>query len=172
VSRARPERWAAFGALLAACGGAELEGARAVDPSELPRDEPLARYTPAACKNARGEPVPAPKSDVERVALGRGREVLVEIRPGYDAVVVTNAHVEGNDWVFQFRTDDTSGPSILHELRVPRAEAAPGRLRLSDDFEGEIGDRENRPRVKTAALDCALVPSPPGARLDTSRALE
>jgi hypothetical protein len=175
VNRARLELCSVLGLALVACSGAEIDGARAVDPSEVPRGKPLARYSPDNCKNARGEPVPAPACEVARLALGRGLEVLVEIRPGYDAVVVTNSHTEGEDRVFQFRTDDASGPDILHELRVPRAAetaAVRGRLRLSDDFEGELGDDELRPRVKTAVLDCTLVPSSASAHLDTSRALE
>ena len=172
MSRTPLEGWAALGGLLAGCSGPALQGADAVLVNELPRGTPVARYTPANCKNARGEPAPAPVMAVERRSLARGREILIELRPGYDAIVVTNAERQGSDSVFRFTSDDDSGPAVLHELRVPVEPAAAGRLRLSDDFEGELGDRASQPRVKTAVLDCTLVPSREAARLDTSRALE
>lgn len=154
---------------LIGCGGAELEGARAVAATELPRGKPLARYTPKNCKNARGEAARAPLSAVERLALEQGGEALVEIRQGFDSIVVTKPRADGKDWVFRFTTDDGSGPPILHELRVPRAPHGPGSLRLSDDFEGAVG--EDTARVKIAVLVCTLVPES-GPRLDTSNALE
>jgi hypothetical protein len=166
-------RFELLAALLSfACGGPELRGARVLHASETPRETPIARYTPADCTNARGERVPAPALTVERFALVRGREMLVETRAGYDSIAVTNARAQGPDWVFEFITDDGSGPGILHELRVARAPGARGRLRASDDFVGELADSRAPPLAKTVVLDCALVPGRVGARLDTTRALE
>ena len=158
--------------LLVACRSPGLDGADSVRPAEAPRGRRIAQYVPERCRDARRSPTPAPALVVERVALENGRELLIETRPGFDSLVATLGFDDGDDWVFQFTTDDAKTKVLLHEFRVKKALRAGGRLRVADEFEESSGSPQPKFRATSVALDCALVPSAAVERLDTLASLE
>jgi hypothetical protein len=93
---------------------------------------------------------------VQRVALADGGEALLELRPGYDAVVVTNAHDEASGRVFQYVSNDGHHADILHTFRLTPLVPGP-RLELSDAFTTDSAGAGFRATAKSVILGCDLV---------------
>lgn len=147
-------------ALSTACGGPSLRGAIAIEDGRDFAGAARAELVPSNCRDGRGAPTEAPSLRIQRVLLSDGREALLELRPGYDAVVITNAHDDGHGRVFQYVSDDGRRGKLLHVLHMTPMVPGP-RLELSDSFQAPGSDAEFRASFGQPLLACDLVfPAP------------
>lgn len=144
-----------FFALGVGCGGPSLRGAVAIEESRALAGAARAELLPQNCRDGRGAPADAPALRVQRVVLSDGREALLELRPGYDSVLVTNAHDEARGRVFQYVSDDGQQGKILHVLRMTPTVPGP-LLERFDAFEVEGSATDFRATARQAILTCAL----------------
>jgi len=156
--------------VLTSCGSAELRGATSLAASEKPVGEPRGNFEPRSCEDARGQPAPTPALEIEVRALSDGRELLLERRPGYDVIVVTNRFEASGHAVFQFVSESAGGPELLHELRFAPGANAPGTLLVADEFDVAELASGFRASARRVALRCALFRAP--RDLDTKAGLE
>ena len=143
-------------ALCLGCSGPSLRGAVPLEDSRDFGRAARAELVPSDCKNSRGEPADPPALRVQRVALEGGGEALLELRPGYDSLLVTNAHDEARGRVFQYVSDDGRRGKLLHTLLLTPMVPGP-RLELSDSFSAEGSGAEFRATSQRSILSCALV---------------
>lgn len=146
-----------------ACGGPSLRGAIAIEDGRDFAGAARAELIPSNCRDGRGSPAEAPALRVQRVLLSDGREALLELRPGYDAIVVTNGHDDARGRVFQYISDDGRHRKILHVLSMTPTVPGP-RLALVDSFQAAGSDAEFRATFGQPLLACDLVFPPPLAQ--------
>jgi len=156
---------------LASCGSASLRGATSLAPGQTPVGEPRGRFSARSCEDGRGQPAPAPAIELELRALSDGRELLLERRRGYDAIVVTNRFEASGHAVFQFVSESAGGSELLHELRFARSASATGTLLVADEFDVADVPSGFRGSARRVVLRCALVRAARGD-LDTTAGLE
>jgi hypothetical protein len=143
-------------ALCLGCAGPSLRGALALEDSRDFARAARAELVPSDCRDARGAPADPPALRVQRVALADGGEALLELRPGYDAVVVTNAHDQARGRVFQYVSNDGRSGQLLHTLLLTPVVPGP-RLTLSDVFSLEGSGAAFRATSERPILSCDLV---------------
>lgn len=147
-------------ALGAGCGGPSLRGAIPIEDSREFAGAARAELVPKNCRDGRGAPTEPPALRVQRVLLSDGREALLELRPGYDAVLITNAHDDARGRVFQYVSDDGHQGKILHVLRMTPTLPGP-RLELTDSFEAPGSGADFRATTQRPTLGCDLaLPAP------------
>jgi hypothetical protein len=143
--------------LAVACAEPGLRGANSVDRGDEPRTTRRDRLVPSACHDADGKPAAAPALFVVRGELPDGREIVLEERLGYDAVVIGNAYFDGSTRVYEYVADAKGAGAVLHTLRFPvRLDAA--ELEDSDTFELQESGNTFRGVARKVALSCQLVP--------------
>jgi len=154
--------FAAIGSLFAmGCGGPSLRGALSIENGREPAG--AFQLTPMDCRDERGAPASAPELKIQRVRLEDGQDAVLERRPGYDTVVVTNGYDDAYGRVFQYVSDDGHHHRILHTLRMtPRLSGS--RLVLASAFELQGSDSEFRATTRKASLQCELVPMEPAVQ--------
>jgi hypothetical protein len=141
---------------LAGCGGASLEGATAVAAGTEPRPSaPGQILTPGECTDARGTPARV-ASRFWLVESSDHRNLVVETRPGFDSIVVSQRFELPAASVFQFYSDDGDGPRLLHELRFPNAAGAPPVLTITDRFSERSLDDRTFADVSSVLVRCTL----------------
>lgn len=158
-------RWPAVALLLAACGNGVLEGASAVPSSELPSGRVVSTLAPSDCVDRGGRPVSRPATSIRVLVREDGEPVLIEERPGYDALVVHNAFRDGPSLVFQVISEPDDASPALHEYRVDWPAAHGGRLSSAALFEATFhAGGTFKAQATELALTCTL--APPGPHLD------
>jgi hypothetical protein len=148
-----------LGLLVAACGNGVLEGANAVPPSELPSGKVLAELVPTGCVDRSGKAVTRPATQIRVLVREDGTPLLIEQRPGYDALVVHNAFSDGRSMVFQaISTPDDADPA-LHEYRVDWPGVGAGSLENALLFEATFHTGGSfRATATERSLHCKLSP--------------
>jgi hypothetical protein len=151
--------------LLPACGGGVLEGADAVPEHQMPSGRVVSELSPTDCVDQKGQAVARPATRIRVVMQGDGKPLLVEQRPGYDALVVHNAFSDGQYLVFQaISTPDDADPA-LHEYRLRWPSASGGQLADAEYFEATFyAGGSFKAVARMFALTCKL--SKPGGDLD------
>ncbi|HEV8246185.1 MAG TPA: hypothetical protein VGP93_10475 [Polyangiaceae bacterium] len=95
------------------------------------------------------------------------RPLLIEERPGYDALVVHNAFQAGNALVFQAISEPDDADPALHEYRVDWPEARGGQLVNAGAFEVTVQVGGGfRARASQLSLSCKLQREEPKPDLD------
>jgi hypothetical protein len=145
-------------AFAAGCGGVELRGARAVATGDEPGGRVLGTWVPSDCRDARG----AASERATRVFLVKptsGAPVLVEVRDGYDSLVVENAFTHKRERVFQVVAETDAAVLYLHDFRVPVAGTGPGRMATATRWrEVERPDGGFRAYLESPLMTCTLAP--------------
>jgi hypothetical protein len=147
-----------FVATCIGCGGPSLRGAVPIEDARDFAQAASAELVPSECRDGRGAPARPPALRVQRVALADAREALLELRPGYDGVVVTNGYDEARGRVFQYVSDDGKQPKLLHTLLLTPTVPGP-KLEISDSFTLQGSADDFRGTSRTSLLECALVPA-------------
>jgi hypothetical protein len=156
---------------LTGCGGASLEGATAVAAGREPRPStPGQILTPGECADARGAPARV-KSRFWFVESSDHRNLVVEARPGFDSIVVSQRFELPTASVFQFYSDDGDGPRLLHELRFPNAAGAPPVLTVTDHFTERPLDDRTFAEARSALVTCQLTAPRDGGAAQPGSAL-
>jgi len=118
-----------IGSLVAcACDSARIAGGRVVASGTEPTGLAAGAWTASDCRDARGEKTAFGAGAVEVRRLSDGRFALVETRPDYDDIVVTNSFVRGKERVFQLALKSAASAPYLREYRVPASGPGPGHL--------------------------------------------
>jgi hypothetical protein len=97
------------------------------------------------------------------------REVLVERRPGFDALVVDNGMPSPEGWSFAVTLESAGRNAVLREYRFPAVPGRAGRLAVARNFElsntkdGFTGRYENALVLCTLSPDGAPAPALPSA---------
>lgn len=152
----------AIGLAFVACSSLEVHGGRTVRAGDEPAGTSLGAWTTASCRDAHGGPVEQ-SSRVFLVRRPDGKRVVVEARPAYDSIVVTNSFTDGRELVFQVAFDE-SDPFLLREVRLPVDAHGPGRLVVSSSFfEPQADHRRFRATIRRPAFTCRLDPIAPPA---------
>ncbi len=145
--------------LLTACGNGALEGASAVPVGELPSGRVVSNLEPSDCVDRSGKPVPRPATKIRVLVREDGKPLLIEQRPGYDALVVDNSFSEQQSLVFQAISEPDDAEPALHEYRLEWPAARAGRLASAATFEAtfEAGGGF-KAQAAELSLSCKLVP--------------
>ena len=145
--------------LAGGCSSAKVAGGTTVPIGDEPAGSLLGTWLPSSCRDARGAPVAHLKGAVVRlVRQSDGRVVLVEMRPAYDSLVVTNSFIRDRDLVFQLALKSSSSAPYLREYRLP-AGNAPGRFVIvAWDWDARETEHGFEASYKRPVVDCALVP--------------
>jgi hypothetical protein len=145
-------------ALATACGGEELRGGHTVATGDEPGGQVLGSWVPSECRDARGG-VSGRPTRVFLVQPVSGSPVLVEVRDGYDSVVVENSFAENQQRVFQLVAETDSGVIYLHDFRVPATGAGPGRMAAAARWrEVERSDGRFQAYPEAPLVTCTLAP--------------
>jgi len=158
------KRWMVL-LLLPACGNGALEGASAVPSSKVPSGRVVSNLEPSDCVDQSGKPVARPATAIRVLVREDGTPLLIEQRPGYDALVVHNSFSEGQSLVFQAISSPDDAEPALHEYRLDWPAARAGRLGSALYFEATFQPGGGfRAQATNLSLSCKL--SPPAADLD------
>lgn len=157
--------------LCVGCARASLRGAVAIEDSRALAGSAREQLVPSDCRDLRNAPAEPPALRIQRVVLSDGREALLELRAGYDTVVVMNAHDEARGRVFQYVSDDGGHGKILHTLLITPTVPGP-RMQLADSFELQGSEAEFRASARQSILSCALISSEPPRAAATRTAAE
>jgi hypothetical protein len=145
--------------LLPACGSAGLEGASAMPASELPSGRVVSNLEPSDCVDRGGKPVARPATKIRVLVREDGKPLLIEQRPGYDALVVHNSFSEGSSLVFQAISEPEDAEPALHEYRLSWPAAQSGQLGNAALFEATFHAGGSFKAQATAlSLSCKLLP--------------
>jgi hypothetical protein len=137
--------------MLTACGDPLIRGGGAVKAGQEPQGMPLGAYQPSRCVDGSGVQA-AYHATLHVIRSPEGRQVLVEHRDGYDSLVVRNGWREGHEYVYQVALRWT-----LHEIRVPVAPGASGRMTVARRWEEqERPEGGFRASLRDAVLTCTL----------------
>ena len=125
-----------------ACSAARIAGGTTVPSADAVTGDVLRTWTVADCRDAAGAPFSLGDDLVKLVRKSSGRLVLVDERPAYETLLVTNAHGERHGRgavsaspsdstgdgvrVFQLALKSASSAPYLREYRIPQR--GPGRL--------------------------------------------
>jgi hypothetical protein len=148
---------------LSACGGSPLQGGNAELPEDAPRGRLALRMLPTNCRDGAGQPTPPVPTRIEVVQLANDQTVVLERRPGYDVLVVTNAFRDQEALVFQAVMKPTSAPDrdMLREFRLWQDG---GVLRVADRWQSEdLPGRRFKATFSRPILQCALTIEATGA---------
>jgi hypothetical protein len=92
-----------------------------------------------------------------------GAPVLVEVRDGYDSVVVENSFAENQQRIFQLVAETDSGVVYLHDFRVPATGAGRGRMAATIRWrEVERSEGGFQAYPEAPLLTCTLAPEVEG----------
>lgn len=145
--------------LTGGCSSAKVAGGATVPIGNEPAGALLGTWFPSACRDARGDPVTGFKGAVVTLVRGTdGRVVLVEMRPAYDSLVVTNSFIRGPDLVFQLALKSSSSPPYLREYRLPAGNAVGRFVIVARDWDSRETARGFEAWYKRPVIDCALLP--------------
>jgi hypothetical protein len=154
--------------MLSACGGGPLEGASAVPASELPSGRVVSNLEPSDCVDHDGKPVARPATKIRVLVREDGKPLLIEQRPGYDALVVHNSFAQGGSLVFQAISEPDDADPALHEYRLSWPAAQSGQLGNAALFEATFhAGGSFEARATALSVSCKLLPQ--GADLDKPR---
>jgi hypothetical protein len=147
---------ALLAALLSACAGPVLRGASVVARGDEPWGRVIGAYVVEHCVAQDGARAPGRPVLLYLVERPDDALVLVEARPGYESLVVTNRSASHGELVFQAALTAPSGPLLLdHRLR---REGGPGRMAVAREWVESRGERGFRAYFEQAVLACALSP--------------
>jgi hypothetical protein len=138
-----------------ACAAPLIRGGVAVPAGQEPVGDVVLAYAPIGCVDYSGAAAKwnARLFLVEELA---GRQVLVEVRGGYDSLVIRNRFVDQADVVFQVALEDT-----LREIRVPASGGGRGRMIIARTWsERDLPDGGFWAVPRDAVLTCTLDPGP------------
>lgn len=164
-------------AVLAACSGTSVRGAVVEAPEGDSSGAQLARFAVGQCLDRSGSRMDARPGSEVVVRSGVARPVVVEKRPGFDSLVITNGFQDGERFVAQ-TVVDTAGGKIVRQISIPRAALggasaavpAAGRLDVARDWtETDLGGGRFRAALGRSVISCVLAPvlaaaSPPSAQ--------
>jgi hypothetical protein len=142
-----------------ACDSARVAGGKVVASVAEPAGFVGGVWKPFDCRDASGEPARFGAGAVKVVLGPDGRLVLVESRPEYDSIVVTNSFVVGTERVFQLALKSAASAPYLREYRVPAVGPGHGRLAIverqwdsRDTADGFVASYATKPAVTCALL--------------------
>ena len=151
-------RWATL-LLLPACGNGALEGASAVPAREVPSGRVVSNLEPSDCVDHDGKPVARPATKIRVLVREDGKPLLIEQRPGYDALVVHNSFADGGSLVFQAISEPDDADPALHEYRLSWPAAQSGQLGNAALFEATFhAGGSFKAQATELALSCKLLP--------------
>jgi hypothetical protein len=155
---------------LLGCASPHVRGGRLVDPGAPTPGRAVSTYQPSDCRDSRGEPVHLEEgARITRFETTGGREVLVERRAGFDALVIDNGRPSPEGWSFAVTLESREQSAILREYRFPATLGQAGRVVVARDFEvtdtkdGFIGRNVNALVLCTLSPDVAEAPALPSA---------
>lgn len=129
--------WVGLGVVaVVACSGLRMRGADSVKAGSEPPGDQLAMYQPSSCQDASGATTQR-NTTIQLVQLASGNRVLIELTPGYDSLVVSNAFVDRGEIAFQAVIKAQNGRMMLHDFRVPNDLNGPGRLSVTSTWQEE-----------------------------------
>jgi hypothetical protein len=138
-----------------ACAAPLIRGGAAVAAGQEPAGEVVVAYAPIGCRDYSGAAAEW-NGRLFLVQDSTGQQVLVEVRGGYDSLVIRNRFVDQADLVFQVALERT-----LREIRVPASGPGLGRMVVSRTWsERELADGGFRAEPHDAVLTCTLEPHP------------
>ena len=170
-------RWARWpsiltAALFVACGGAEIRGGHGAQDRALSRTTRLFSFVPNDCRDAHESPTTGRSARVDIVRMPSGAAALVELRPGYDALVVENSFLDGKVQVFQAIIQAEDHEPLLHEFRIPELATGIGEVTVSDRFDEEsFSSGAFRARGMSLVSRCVLSPLVEAAPAEVAPAL-
>src|SRR5206468_1914369 len=86
---------------------------------------------------------------------------VVDARPAYDSVVVTNSFLRGPVRIFQLALKSSSSAPILREYQLPALGSGQGRMVVvSRDWDSSESEDGFVATYKTPALSCVLLQGP------------
>jgi len=145
-------------ALAAGCGGPQLRGGRSVATGDEPGGQVLGSWVPSDCRDARGG-VSGRPTRLFLVQPVSGAPVLVEVRDGYDSVVVENSFAEKQLRIFQLVAETDDGVLYLHDFRVPATGTGSGRMAAAIRWrEVERSDGRFQAYPEGPLVTCTLAP--------------
>jgi hypothetical protein len=146
------------GLILLGCGATDIRGGATAKPERVEQKGPVSHYLIEACRDAKGTLWPHDGA-VQVFQDADGNSALMETRPGYDALVVFNHHLDKGERVFQVITQSESGTAILHDYRLPADGGGAGRLALARRFhERELESGGFAATPEQPELACSLRP--------------
>jgi hypothetical protein len=153
ANRALVALWVA--AAVGACGKPNLEGARVVTAGSEPTGAREPTLTPADCRDEHGAPVASPELRVTLMRPGAGPPLVIEERPGYGSVLVSNTFRAGADVPYAYVSRDHVHRPLLHLLWIRRA---PGHswLEIADRFQLQDAAPGFRAAIVRRTLLCSL----------------
>jgi hypothetical protein len=155
-------RAVALALLVGACGGGPFEGASALPANELPSGRVVAELRPAQCVDRSGKAVARPATQIRVLVREDDKPLLIEQRPGYDALVVHNAFADGTSLVFQAISEPSDGEPALHEYRVEWPAARAGSLSSARAFSASFrAGGAFTAKAERLTLRCKLVSMEP-----------
>jgi len=153
-------RAVAVALVLLSCSGASIRGGQIARVGREPTGQLIGAYATDGCSDARKAPA-AYASSVSVVKEASGEMLLIERRPRYDSIVITNFFIESAELVFQVQTKRAGGPSVLHDFRLPIHKTGPGRMALATSWREKRFEADRfRAYFDVPALSCRLVPAP------------
>jgi hypothetical protein len=136
------------------CTGRAYRGGWSIEEDQNITGELLSVWVPRDCHDVRGQPLPDRRSIISLVN-NRGRVLLVERRPEYRTVVVSNANAVGEARLFQLVAHTAEG-DFLHEYFTPQSPMTDGLVRVSHEF-GMMRSRYGWRMVSLAtSFECRL----------------
>jgi len=148
-------------AAVPACNYAKMVGGMPVSSDGAIDGTVLATWTLSDCRDAAGEPLP-PSSDVVRlVRQADGRFVLVDARPAYDTLIITNGFLDRHARHFELAVKSSSSAPVLRKYSLPAMGKGPGTFTV---FTKDWDSRETQDGFvawfKVPSIACVLLPRP------------
>lgn len=139
-----------------------------------PQGRVLMRYEIAHCVDRAGQSSNAPPGAVWLVRVPEGGEVLVRTTPGYDSIVITSEHAQGEERVFQLSMAAGPEQDVLLDYRLPVLGEGPGRFAIVRTWQEQRGGKSKIvAHFEQVARACLLAPAPStSGRLGAFRLLE
>jgi hypothetical protein len=153
AKRALIALWLSAG--LSACGKPNFEGARVVTAGSEPTGPREPTLTPVDCRDEHGAPVASPELRVTLVRPSAGPPLVIEERPGYGSVVVSNTFRAGADVPYAYVSRDHVHRPLLHLLWI-RPAPGPSWLEIADRFQVHEAAPGFRAAIVRRTLLCSL----------------
>jgi hypothetical protein len=120
----------------------------------------LREYVTEGCRDGRSQPAEL-QLHVRLLEGAPAQPLLVLRREGHDSMIVDNSSEQGAELVFQAVTTGGGDDPVLHDVRLPRRGAGPGRLAYARAFsERSSGERRFQAYFAVPVLACRLAPLP------------
>lgn len=144
-----------------ACNFARVAGGMPVSSDRAIDGAVLGTWTLSDCRDAAGEPLPPPGNVVRLVRNVDGRFVVVDARPAYDTLIVTNGFLDDHVRRYELALKSSSSAPLLREYSFPANGKGPGIFAVvTKDWDSRETAGGFVAIYKTPVVTCVLSPKP------------